>query len=444
MKQMIIKGVAFLLILVGLNNLASFALIPIGGASEVMWNDYYEMEDLDTLYIGSSVCLRSFNPYILDKKLGTNSYNMGTPSQPIDLTYLALETALKQHDIERVYFGFGYFTLTMPNSQQSETAFLQARNQYVSLGERMKASAEYMFHRNNIGSSASVNFIFPWVYNHVQLQVGDIKANIVGKLTGRSASDEKMVNDEMRNYVGRGFGYYKGVLDYDTVGNLTSAAYYYGEFLTDTLNMLDKICELCEENGVDLIVVNTPRPAFDVLAYGEEYYTLYEQVKQFLNERGAKYYDFNFVKPEVFASRPEYYFNFEHLNEEGADAFSESFADFEMARQQGVDVEAYFYDWKEYMASIDYISSVYFEEEGTDIGKVFKGYAYAGTNVEVEYRFEVHNKDTGDIQVLKEYGMENECIWDCKEEGNFRVIMKVRQVGNKADYERYYAQDFVN
>lgn len=442
MKQIIMKTVAFFLILAGLNGLASFALVPIGGASEVMWNDYYEMESLDTLYIGSSVCLRSFNPYILDEKLGTNSYNMGTPSQPIDLTYLALETALKQHDIKRIYFGFGYFTLTMPNSQQSETAFLQARNQYVSLGERLKASVEYMLQKNNIGSSESVNFMFPWVYNHVPLQIGDIKANIIGKLNGRSATDEKMVNDEMRNYVGRGFGYYKGVLDYNTVGNLTSAAYYYGEFLPDNLDMLEQICELCEENGAELIVINTPRPVFDVLAYGEEYYVLYEQVKQFLKERGAEYYDFNFIKPEIFAGRPEYYFNFEHLNEEGADIFSTGFAAFEAARQQGEDVETYFYDWNAYVASIDSISGAYFETEQTDFGRKFTGYVYTGTNVEEEYRFELHNKDTGEIQVLKEYGTENECVWDRKENGNFRVIMKVRQVGSQADYERYYAQDF--
>ena len=166
-------------------------------------------------------------------------------------------------------------------------------------------------------------------------------------------------------------------------------------------------------------------------------------MKQFLKERGAEYYDFNFVKPEIFEGRPEYYFNFEHLNEEGADVFSTSFAEFEAARQQGENVETYFYDWKEYVASIDYISSAYFETEQTSLGRTFTGHVYAGANVEAEYRFELHNKDTGDIQILKEYGTENECTWVCEEDGNFKVVMKVRQVGNEVDYERYYAQDFV-
>lgn len=444
MKQKIVKGVVFLLILVFINSTLSFALIPIGGASEVMWNDYYKMENLDTLYIGSSVCLRSFNPYILDEELGTNSYNMGTPSQPIDLTYLALETALKEHEIKRVYFGFGYFTLTMTNSQQSEAAFLQARNQHVSFGERVKANIDYMLNKRNIGTSTSMNFIFPWVYNHVQLHAGDIVSNIVGKLTGRTAADEKMVNDEMRNYVGRGYGYYKGVIDYDTVGDLNSVAYYYGEFIDDALGILNKICKLCEENEAELVVINTPRPTFDVLAYGEEYYTRYERVKKFLNERGAEYYDFNLIKPKIYESKPDYYFNFEHLNEKGADEFSRSLANFEKMRRQGVNMEEYFYDWDEYISSIDYISAVYFEKEENGKEKIFKAHSYAGKNVDVEYQYEVHIEETGETQVIKEYGRETTCFWNCKEKGNFKVILKARQVGSKEDYERYYTENFIN
>jgi len=353
MKEKIVKGVAFLAILFVINSIVSFALIPANGASEVMWKDYYEMEDLDVVYIGSSVCLRSFNPFILDEMLGTNSFNMGTPSQPIDLTYLALETALKDHNIERVYFGFGYFNLTMPNSQQSEAAFLQARNQHVSVMERMKANLSYMFDKANIGKNVSINFVFPWVYNHVPLQLGSIKQNIQTKLNGTANEELSMVNDEMRNYVGRGFGYYKGVLDYNNIGNDNSRTHYYGSFREDLLEKLDAICLLCEENEIELIVINTPRPAFDIVAYGEEYYETYLWLKSYLADKGALYYDFNFIKPEIYDSRPEYYFNFEHLNKEGAEAFSRAFGKFEQLRRGNEKVEDAFFDWSEYINVIE-------------------------------------------------------------------------------------------
>ena len=123
-----------------------------------------------------------------------------------------------------------------------------------------------------------------------------------------------MVNDEMRKYVGRGFGYYKGVLNYNNIGNDNSRTHYYGEFRPDLLDKLDEICQLCKENDVELIVINTPRPTFDVVSYGEEYYETYEWLREYLKERDALYFDFNFAKPELFESAPDYYFNFEHLN----------------------------------------------------------------------------------------------------------------------------------
>lgn len=349
MKKKVVKGMVFIVILLLINSIMTFALVPANGASEVMWNDYYQMEELDTIYIGSSVCLRSFNPFILDEQLGTNSFNMGTPSQPIDLTYLALKTAVEEHDIKRVYFGFGYFNLTMPNSQQSEAAFLQARNQRLSMGERSAANLSYMLSKEKIGESVSVNFIFPWVYNHVQLQVGAILQNIQAKLAGSSIDDLAMVNDEMRNYVGRGFGYYKGVIDYNNIGNDNSVTHYYGEFRSELLQELDAICELCRENKIELIVVNTPRPTFDVLAYGEEYYDVYLWLKAYIEERGASYYDFNLARPEIYESQPEYYFNFEHLNKEGADVFSRDFARFEEMRRKNSDMKLYFFNWDEYL-----------------------------------------------------------------------------------------------
>lgn len=353
MKKIIVKLTVFIAIFILINQILSFVLIPIGGASEMMWNDYYEMEDLDTLYVGSSVCLRTFNPYILDEKLGTNSFNMGTPSQPIDLTYLAIKTAIEEHDIERVIYGFGYFNLTTLNSQQSEAAFLQARNQKEDLFSRIMSNGSYIFAKENIGKSRSLNFIFPWVYNHVPFHMGDIKKNILGKLQGKSERENFMVNDEVRTYVGRGFGYYNGVVDYNAKEQENSKMYYYGEFFQEALDEMDAICDLCEENNIELIIVNTPRPTFDILCYGEEYYDIYLELKNYFSDRNVSYYDFNFAKEEIFKSKPEYFFNFEHMNKEGADAFSEAFAVFMQKYENGENLEKYFYNWDEYLETVE-------------------------------------------------------------------------------------------
>lgn len=349
MKRKVLKIFCFSAIFIAINSLLSFVLTPVSGASEVMWEDYYKMENLDTLYIGSSVCLCSFNPYILDEELGTNSYNMGTPAQPIDLTYLTLKSVFKEHDIKKVYFGFGYFALTTEDSKQAKAAFLQARNRYVPFGKRIQSYVSYIFDKKNIGNSSSINFLFPWVYNRVSLQREELFANVIGKVKGKGVTDARQPGAEKRTYLGRGFGYYEDVVNYDTMYDINSSIYYYGDFKEDSLEVLSKICEICEENEVELIVINTPRPRFDVLFYGEEYYTKYEQIKSFLTERGAKYYDFNLVKPEIFERNKDYYYNFEHLNKKGSDAFCKSLAKFEKLRMQSIDMEEYFYNWEEFL-----------------------------------------------------------------------------------------------
>ena len=67
----VIKVVAFIAILLILNEVCNFALEPVEGASDVMWSDYMKEESLDMIYTGSSFSLRAFNPYVIDEILGT-------------------------------------------------------------------------------------------------------------------------------------------------------------------------------------------------------------------------------------------------------------------------------------------------------------------------------------------------------------------------------------
>ena len=311
-----------------------------------MWNGYYEMKDLDTIYVGSSICQSTFKPSILDEQLGTKSYNMGTPAQPIDLTYVAVKTAIEEHDIESVIFGFGYFTFSTKNSRQAEAAFLQARNQHLGLWDRLTSNLEYMLSKENIGESVSINIVFPWVNNHVKLHAGEILNNINQKINGAEG-------EETDSNVERGYQAYTGVMNYDEIGDKNTKSYYQPEFFGSTVNKMKAICKLCQENDVELIVVNTPRPVFDITSYGEEYYTTYLWLKDFFEEQGASYYDFNLAKPEIFVSKPEYYYNFEHLNDVGATAFCNDFSEFLKRRENGEDFENSFYNWEEYLESVD-------------------------------------------------------------------------------------------
>ena len=343
-----VKCILFFVVFCGLNSVMSFLFVPAEGASRKMWEHYQKMESLDMVYVGSSVCQSTFNPVIIDEIMGTNSYNMGTPSQPIDLSYVAAETAIKEHQIKRVVLGFGYFALTTLNSQQAEAAFIQAKNQQGTFAEAVFLCADYIY--QNMGKSISINFFFPWVNNHVKLNLGLIVENVNKKTIDCASADN---SNSVNEYESRGMLPYTDVINYNEIGNNNSWDWYQPEFSVDAVGKMRELCELCQKEGVELIVVNTPRPTFDIATYEGDYYAQYLWLKKFFDGYGVAYYDFNFAKPEIFVSQPAYYYNFEHLNVIGADAFSKSFAKFLLEKEQGRVVEDLFYNWEEYLDTIE-------------------------------------------------------------------------------------------
>lgn len=92
-----------------INELLKFCLEPYGSASQVMWDDYHKEETIDQIFVGSSLCYVGISPYVVDDIMGTNSYNMGTPSQYLAQTKLAIKTAIEDHGVKRVVMALGYF-----------------------------------------------------------------------------------------------------------------------------------------------------------------------------------------------------------------------------------------------------------------------------------------------------------------------------------------------
>lgn len=349
----IVKCILFFIVFCGLNSIMVFLFVPTDGESKRMWKNYQEMEELDMIYVGSSVCQSTFNPVIIDELTGTNSYNMGTPSQSIDLSYVAVKMAIKEHPIKRVVLGFGYFVLTSQNSKQAEAAFIRAQNQQGTFLEAVLSDVDYIY--RNIGENTSVNFMFPWVNNHVKFNTDSVVENITKKIRSFSSADTDARETECEK---RGMLLYTDVMNYDEPGDDNSWNWYQPEFSTNAVKKMREFCKLCRENDIELVVINTPRPAFDITTYAGDYYAQYLWLKEFFAEYGVAYYDFNFVKPEIFISQPEYYYNFEHLNEVGAEAFSKSFSKFMSEKEQGRVVEDLFYNWEEYLESIGYYITV--------------------------------------------------------------------------------------
>ena len=86
-----------------------FIFVPIGAESVAMWNDFHKSNPIDLIYIGTSSCENDINPEVIDSEIHLRSYNMGTPSQSLQSSYIGIKEAIKTKRIK-------YVVLTIDNN----------------------------------------------------------------------------------------------------------------------------------------------------------------------------------------------------------------------------------------------------------------------------------------------------------------------------------------
>ena len=191
---------------------------------------------------------------------------------------------------------------------------------------------------------------------------------------------------------------------------------------------------------MQLVVVATPRPAFNVLCYGDTYPQQMSRLRDAVEAGGGVFLDANLLGRGVFAPKDSDFADGEHLNATGAEAFSATLAEYLKRIDAGEDVSSLSYsyeDWSEYLASIDYISAVTLD------GSVDSGVAtltatpYTGTNVQVEYQFCLCDADGNVTGVLRDWNPDASVTCEVPADGSLSVRVNARQVGSSVDFERY-------
>lgn len=342
-----IKPLRFLIVLCAVNMLLSFLLEPVKGSSDTMWTEYYLEEEIDMAFVGASFSSTAFVPYVVDEITGVNSFNMGTPLQAIGQTVSAVETLLEEHDVTTVVLGMGFFVLQYETLDEAELTFERARISKKTGWAALKETLEYVFDEEVRSTEKSVNYFFPWTYNRQQITKQYMKNNVADKIANWK---RKWTGTDNGSESAKGFRLKEGVTDYNTSWEINSYYYYEQTFLDEKVEEFESILRLCKENGVDIVVVNTPHPAYDIISCYQTYAGSEMEMTAICEKYDVDYYNFSLAKPELFASAPEYYFDFEHLNLEGAEVFSESFCKLLKDRASGENVEEYFYTVEEYYA----------------------------------------------------------------------------------------------
>ena len=344
-----LKKFSYLVVLLLTNVVLSFLIEPEGGASGRTWAGYYQEENLDTIFVGSSVSQQTFIPEIFNDNMGVQAYNLGTPSQAIPQTLRAIEVVMEEHELQMVVFGMGFSSLKYGPIPEAELTFENARTSKKGGLEGVLDTLAYIYSEDVRGTENSINFLFPWLYNYENYAKETLLKNAMTKIENIKEYWENGSRDETD---GLRKGYRNddvSVLNYDDKCVTNTHCIYGKDFVPEMLEEFERMLKFCNENNLDLIIVNTPHPAFDVVSCYEYYEDNQNQLKAYCEKYDVDYYDFSLAKAEIFENRAEYFGDFEHLNKQGSEAFCQQLSEFLNRRKAGEDMDKYFYPVEEFL-----------------------------------------------------------------------------------------------
>lgn len=433
------KILIFFILFIIANICISFLLIPYYSGSDKMWKDFQKESNPQIIFIGSSLAKRTLNPYVIENEIGITCFNMGTSAQCLDDSYIALQAAIFQKMPKKIILVCDYSRLKEENNKKARIIFWKGLSNSLSFWKRILMDSKFIFSKENIKEPDSINYLYPWIYNHNWMSSTHIKENIKNKIKNEKFDENKMIRNKTY-YIGKGFEGTNQSLDFNKVnGNFSPEI----EINLKALEKIEKMAELCKKNNIDFLFINTPHPVYDVMAYGDKYFDMMDIVSKFLKEKKIDCYDFNLIKQNIFINKEEYYIDFEHFNYKGAKEFSKAFANFIKLREKEKDLSKYFYTKEEYLKSIKHISTVNFKTIVTKNGINIVARAYTGSTVNVEYEISIYDNKKNEYKVIKEYNKDSEYFYSTDKKGKYKIRVNARQIGSNSSYEKYCEKEII-
>lgn len=433
-----VKIAAFIGAIVLINFAIMFALEPYGSKSQVMWNDYRQQNSLEMVILGTSLSERAFDPAALQDNAQMSCYNMSTPGQRLEESYLGMVKAIDEHPLKTVVLGFDWQVEEelYPNPGR---AFIRFKNQ----DDPMQNLPDIMWllcDERNYASRESINWLFPWIENHiVKSSPKAVSENIRMKMDGTTIYQAAEKNEPGWTYYGNGYGNYTTTFDYNEGSqSLTIDSAEKGTLKEDKMELLAKMCDYCTSRGIDFVVAVPEVPSFILFGYGDTYFENTKAVADLLKEHGGEFYDMNMARPEILdTTRIDFFADNQHLNTLGGQHVSKAFAEVLKAKNAGMNVEDLFYTLDEYKQAKNYVDFVKLAVKVQQKGARLIATAYAGPSCEPLYRFKARKWGDTEWTVIRNWGEQKSYTYEPSEPGDYEFRVDVRAKGHKVEYERY-------
>lgn len=259
-----------------------------------MIEEYYgENKDHDVIFIGDCEVYENFSPAVLWEDYGINSYIRGSAEQLPWQSYYLMEETLKYEKPKVMIFN----VLAMEFNEPQKESY----NRMTLDGMRWSKSKVDSIFASMTEDESFIEYVFPILRYHsrlTQLEPDDFKYFF--------KKDKVTTN-----------GYYMrvDVLPAENVPEGRPLSNY--QFGENAYRYLDKMTQLCEENGVELVLIKAP----SLYPYWYEQWD--EQMADYAKEHNLKYYNFLDVTDEIGLDYSQDTYDAGlHLNLSGAEKLS--------------------------------------------------------------------------------------------------------------------------
>ncbi len=302
----IIKLIIFVAVLLPIILVVFAILRPKNDESLIIAEDFYKQQNnsIDVLFLGSSRTVMNINPYEIWDQAAIRSYAYGAMGQPLWSSYHYLVEALKYQS---------------PSVVVLEVGMLSFKEEY----------ADYNFIvKNTIGLKLSQNRL-----DNIQVSAPqDMHLDLMlGFPVYHNRYDELTTVDWTLGLVGKdstykGFTPSNNVVVFDVPHDESDDVVF--EPSDKSLSYLNKILDLCEQEGIEVLLLATPDIITEESGWSEVNDSIAAYVTQIAEQRGLDFIYSDEIAGEIGIDYSIDFRDERHLNILGAKKFSRFIADY--------------------------------------------------------------------------------------------------------------------
>lgn len=337
--------------------------------TRITFHDFYEMEQVDSLFVGASHGLKGVNAEMLSEKLGEEVFVAATSSQDVLGSYYILRDAIGRYDLQNVYLEISPAIMNKDRVGSATSVYI-----ITDYMKNLRFRSRYILEAFPIGDWIPAFLRVRRNFDSMNLKY-DIWGNIWEIPEKKDENYKNYLADEEKfegyKYLGRGTWVTENersiLIDkesgaFDNTGE--------ADLNPDALSRLSEIISLCEENGIHLTLYMMPYP--EIYLYK---YTNYDEFSSYFGDLAKKHnldwFDLNLVKSKYLDLNNEDFCDNDHLSASGNRKTSDFLSEYLPEPE-----ESYFWDsleekmeeeWNDvHILAVEYERKFY-DSEGTNI-----------------------------------------------------------------------------